>query len=200
MLKMPFFLMFRPNRFPFRIDEKPIPTKRIEKTEDDSFTSLEEIKGQIEKLERRLLDKKVPIECLTEQSEKITDDLKEEPVKTGEENGSILNDLLFVVDELEACLGLGKELNEDTNYKELLEKFFKKTRLIRQSLEGVFKELDISRIKSVGKVFDSRFHVPVGIEKASGETDYTIIEEESAGYIHKGNVIRQTKVIVAKSD
>ena len=196
MLKMPFFLIFHSNRFSFRIDEEPIPTRRVENAEDDSFPSLEEIKGKIERLERRLSDKKAPIECLTEQSKRLTDDL----VKTVEENDTILNDFLIVLDELEACLYLENELNEDTNYKELLEKFLKKTSRIRQSMEGVFNKLNISRIKSVGKVFDSKFHVPVGIENTSGELNYTIIEEKSAGYIHKGNVIRQAKVIVAKSD
>lgn len=87
-----------------------------------------------------------------------------------------------------------KHLPENINYIE----WVKGIEQIKKQLEGIFFEMGLMRIETVGKKFNPEFHEAVSHEAKEGAGHDTIIEEISAGYMLNGKTIAPAKVKVAK--
>ena len=70
---------------------------------------------------------------------------------------------------------------------------------IHQHLTKIFKEQGIEPIHALGKQFNHSFHEVV-LQQQSDKPEKIIIEEVQKGYTLKGNVLRHSKVIIAKKD
>ena len=69
---------------------------------------------------------------------------------------------------------------------------------IKKQFGDVLKQNDIEEIKTVGEIFDPRFHEIVGEEESEGAKEHEIIREVDGGYKVGDKVIKVAKVIVAK--
>ena len=194
-----FFGKINPERFPFVIEEKPLSPEGVKTKEDNIFIELQAVAEKVAGLERKLLNKTDRVEARIAELTTVITGLNREFLKTETEKNNkedeTANDLFLIMDELEACLTLAPRISEDRMCVELPNKI----KLIQERLDRVFKKMDVSRIKSVGKQFDSKMHIPAGIARKSGLPDYIITEEKSAGYTRKDKVVRQAEVIVAKN-
>ncbi len=195
-----FFGKINLERFPFVIEEKPLSPEGAKTKEDNIFVELQAVKEAVSGLNRELLNKTDRVEAKIAGLAVVIAGLNRESLKAETEKNNkeddTANDLFVIMDELEACLTLAPRISEDRMRVELPNKI----KLIQERLGRVLKKMDISRIKSVGKKFDSKMHVPAGIERKSGLPDYIITEEKSAGYIRKDKAVRQAEVIVAKNN
>lgn len=176
---MLFFWNVNPDHFPFTITENAMSLKGI--IESD---------GSVE-----FGDKKMEV---------MIDDLDEEIPEPGkmedEKWDESVRDLLLVMDEVDVCLDFGRKLSGDSGHRELMGGLSKNMERVRLRLDGIFERLNIVKIETVGTIFDSNLHVPVGIENVSGQPNHSITKEKLAGYTRNGKVIRHAKVIVAKND
>ena len=68
---------------------------------------------------------------------------------------------------------------------------------IMKQFGDVLKSHKVEEIKTVGEMFDARFHETVG-EEESDKTSGMIVKEMDGGYMMGGRVVKVAKVIVAK--
>ncbi len=64
----------------------------------------------------------------------------------------------------------------------------------------ILKNEGVTRIDAIGKQFDPNFHEAVYTKKDNNIDEDTIIEEVQAGYILNDELLRPTKVVIAKKD
>lgn len=69
---------------------------------------------------------------------------------------------------------------------------------IMKQFGDVLKQNSIEEIKTVGEMFDPRFHEIVGEEESEGAKEHEIVKEMDGGYKVGDKVIKVAKVIVAK--
>ncbi len=69
---------------------------------------------------------------------------------------------------------------------------------IMKQFGDVLKQNNIEEIKTVGEIFDPRFHEIVGEEEMEGAKEHEIIREVDGGYRSGEKVLKVAKVIVAK--
>ncbi|MGL5414463.1 MAG: nucleotide exchange factor GrpE [Clostridium sp.] len=108
------------------------------------------------------------------------------------ESKKILNSIIEILDEVDKF----KDLLEDVEDKRAL-KNFKKT------LKGISRRINyigLERIKTVSEQFNEDFHYCVEVIENNDFENETIIEEVKSGYRYKGNVLRESKVVVIKNE
>ncbi len=102
----------------------------------------------------------------------------------------IIRDLLPAIDNLErSLLHAPKELAEHD--------YVKGVQGVVKRFEKTLKEMGLSRIKTVGELFDPSLHEAVSIEDAGGEVE-VVCEELQPGYRLGDQVIRHAMVKVKK--
>src|SRR5574338_773110 len=95
---------------------------------------------------------------------------------------SVVRDLLPIIDNFERALGhVPKEL-EGTD-------FVKGVQAIVKQFEKTLADIGVSRIKTVGEVFDPRLHEAVSMEDGEGTVE-VVCEELQPGYTLGEEVIR----------
>jgi molecular chaperone GrpE len=100
----------------------------------------------------------------------------------------ILRDLLPAVDNLERALKhTPKDLAEHT--------YIKGVQGVAKQFEQVFKELGVTRIKTIGEKFDPKLHNAVQMEEGEGGVE-VVCEELQPGYRLGEDVLRHAMVKV----
>ena len=197
---MDFIRTIDPHKFPFAIEENPLPLKETKEAEEGMVTILRAIEDQVVGFEKELLGRIDHLESIILEFKGIITNVSESPPETKEKGDDrdeeLIRHLLPVMDGLEASLQFTRQRSEDDVSEESIEK----TKFAHMELETIFEKLNITKISSVGEELDSKLHIPVGVAGGTGLPDYTITQEKLSGYIRNGEVIRQTKVIVAKND
>ncbi|MDO8626752.1 MAG: nucleotide exchange factor GrpE [Candidatus Magasanikbacteria bacterium] len=69
---------------------------------------------------------------------------------------------------------------------------------IQKQFGDILKAHNVIEIKTVGEMFDPKFHETVGEDAVEGKTHGTIVREVEGGYTMAGRVIKVAKVIIAK--
>ncbi|MBN2043313.1 MAG: nucleotide exchange factor GrpE [Candidatus Aenigmarchaeota archaeon] len=102
-------------------------------------------------------------------------------------NMGFVKELLPLLDDLEAAVGKSGNSEASEGYKLMLKKL----------LSILFKS-GLKPIESVGKRFDPYYHEAM-MSTESDEPDGTVLEELQKGYMLNSNVIRHSKVRIAKN-
>lgn len=104
-------------------------------------------------------------------------------------NGTLILNLLPVVDDLERALASVQEDSTGSSWVEGIKRIYDK-------LRGVLKVQGITEIRAKGEAFDPNLHE--AIMCCEGE-EGIVIEESQKGYKFKGKVIRPCMVVVGES-
>lgn len=100
----------------------------------------------------------------------------------------VVQDLLPVIDNFERAL---KHVPKDLENND----YIKGVRAVVNQFEKVLSDMGLERIKTVGELFDPRFHEAVSMEDGEGELE-VVCEEVQAGYRLGDDVIRHAMVKV----
>jgi molecular chaperone GrpE len=100
--------------------------------------------------------------------------------------------LLDVADDLERAVRSAEE-NHDANA------IMEGVRMVQQRLVQVFAGLGISPIDTSGQLFDYNVHEAVGHAPSGDHAENEIIAEISRGYLLNGELLRPSKVIIARA-
>ncbi len=74
-------------------------------------------------------------------------------------------------------------------------------RAVERQFHAVFDQAGVERMRSLGQRFDPRIHEAVGLEPPTAEyPDGVICRVLQEGYIHRGELMRSARVIVAGND
>ncbi len=106
--------------------------------------------------------------------------------------GDVLEDFIPVYDNFK------KAFAYDATDPKQFESWKKGIEFIKKQFGDVIKQNGIEEIKTVGEVFDARFHEIVGEEESDGAQEHEIIREAEGGYKSGEKVLKVAKVIVAK--
>lgn len=102
---------------------------------------------------------------------------------------SVVRDLLPIIDNFERALGhVPKELEGND--------FVKGVEAIIKQFGKTLDDIGVQRIKTVGEVFDPRFHEAVSMDDSSQGTIEVVCEELQSGYTLGDEVIRHAMVRV----
>jgi molecular chaperone GrpE len=102
---------------------------------------------------------------------------------------SVVRDLLPVIDNLQRAL---KHVPQDIAEHD----YVKGVSGVVKQFEKVMNDLGVTRIKTVGEVFDPRLHEAVSMEEGDGTGTETVSEELQPGYILGDEVLRHAMVKV----
>ncbi len=84
--------------------------------------------------------------------------------------------------------------NKSTNTDSILDGF----QAVHKQFKTILKNEGIERIKALGEKFDPNFHEVVFVKQDSDYEEDIILEEVQIGYLLNSDVLRPTKVVVAK--
>lgn len=101
---------------------------------------------------------------------------------------NVVRDLLPIVDNFERAL---KHVPKDLESND----YIKGVQAVVKQFEKTLADIGVQRIKTVGEVFDPRFHEAVSMEEGDGAVE-VVSEELQAGYILGTEVIRHAMVRV----
>jgi len=107
--------------------------------------------------------------------------------------GDVLEDFIPVYDNFKKAFSheVGAGDKQVENWKKGIE-------YIMKQFGDVLKNNGIEEVKTIGEIFDPRFHEIVGEEESDGAKEHEIIREVDGGYKSGEKVIKVAKVIVAK--
>ena len=101
---------------------------------------------------------------------------------------NIVRELLPVIDNFERAL---KHVPKDLVNND----YVKGVQTVVRQFEATLSQLGVERIKTVGEVFDPRFHEAVSMEDGAGKVE-VVCEELQPGYVLGDEVIRHAMVKV----
>lgn len=108
--------------------------------------------------------------------------------------GELVLDLLPILDGLERILELANRYLKD----ESLFNWIRSVEAIHKKMKSTLAKWGLKPIESVGLPVDFNLHEVVEYRYKPDVPENTVIEEKMKGYIFRGRVIRDAKVVVAK--
>ncbi|HPA47272.1 MAG TPA: nucleotide exchange factor GrpE, partial [bacterium] len=82
---------------------------------------------------------------------------------------------------------------------EVLANWFKAIKAVHRHLQLALEREGLSAIKSLGQKLDLTHHDVMDVREDSSVEDNTIVEEVEKGYQYKDRILRDSRVIVARS-
>lgn len=101
---------------------------------------------------------------------------------------SVVRELLPIIDNFERAL---KHVPKDLENNE----YIKGVQAVVKQFDATLKQLGVEKIKTVGEVFDPRYHEAVSMEEGKG-TSEIVCEELQSGYQLGDDIIRHAMVKV----
>jgi molecular chaperone GrpE len=144
---------------------------------DDSSDELAQVQNQLRQLA-------ADFENFKKQAARRESEARERAIKT------VLEDLLPVMDNFERALGAATSTADVQSLRTGVE-------FILQQFQEALKSHGIEPIDSRGETFDPSRHEAIE-EIESGQNPGTIVDDLQRGYIYKGQVLRPSRVRVAK--
>ncbi|MFX0084570.1 MAG: nucleotide exchange factor GrpE [Candidatus Hodarchaeota archaeon] len=151
------------------------------------YKQIEEKDAQYNKIYSRYLRALADYENL----EKRTKSEKQRIIKQANEN--LLLKLIDLADTFEKA-----EKNLSSNEMTTLNSVVDGFKAIHKQFRTILKNEGIKRIKAQGKKFDPNFHEVVFVKFDSNIEEETILEEIQSGFLLNSELLRPTKVVVAK--
>lgn len=105
-------------------------------------------------------------------------------------NQSLIYELLDIIDNFERAVDAADKTNDHKLLHQGVE-------MILKNLHSLLKEKGLSKIESVGQIFDPAKHEAISQVESKDQPDNIIVEELQTGYMINGRVIRPAKVKVS---
>lgn len=135
-----------------------------------------------EKMRERLIRTMADFDNFRKRTDREKSDLRKQAA------GSVLRDILEVVDNLERALSASGKLDELKQGVEMI---------LRQQVD-ILRRHGVERVESVGQPFDPNVHEAVAREEGGADLDVpTVATELQAGYRHHERLLRPAMVTVA---
>ncbi|MGH7197904.1 MAG: nucleotide exchange factor GrpE [Candidatus Omnitrophota bacterium] len=106
-------------------------------------------------------------------------------------NERLLIEVLPIMDNLDRAMASLAEGHNPEKVKEGLG-------IAQRELHDVLEEHGVQVVKSVGELFDPKFHEAVAVTDDKDLKDGTIVEEIQRGYLLNGRLIRPSRVKIAQ--
>lgn len=158
------------------------PQKKPSKSNDAPVEKSEVIEQQIEELTQSLQRERADALNQRRRHEEQLANLKS-VVKA-----NVVRELLPVIDNFERAL---KHVPKDLEGHD----FIKGVQAVVRQFEKTLSDIGVERIKTMGEVFDPRFHEAVSLEEGEGSRE-VVSEELQAGYKLGDEIIRHAMVKV----
>lgn len=108
--------------------------------------------------------------------------------------GDVIEDFIPVLDNFKKAFAFSSGEGDAKKF----ESWKKGIEYIMKQFGDVVKNNGVEEIKTVGEMFDARFHEIVGEEESEGAKEHEILKEMDGGYKVGDKVLKVAKVIVAK--
>ena len=106
-------------------------------------------------------------------------------------NLDLIKELLPSLDNLERAINHAKKENTDVN------SMIEGLEMVNKMTHEVFEKFGVSRVSTVGEVFDPNIHQAVGVVESDSVPDNQVVEECLGGYLLHGRIIRPAMVRVS---
>ncbi len=106
-------------------------------------------------------------------------------------NLDLIKELLPSLDNLERAINHAK--NENTDVNSMIEGL----EMVNKMTQEVFEKFGVSRVNTVGEVFDPNIHQAVGVVESDSVPENQVVEECLGGYLLHGRIIRPAMVRVS---
>ncbi len=106
-------------------------------------------------------------------------------------NLDLIKELLPSLDNLERAITHAK--NENKNFDSMIEGL----EMVNKMTHEVFEKFGVSRVNTVGEVFDPNIHQAVGVVQSDSVPENHVVEECLAGYLLHDRIIRPAMVRVS---
>lgn len=159
------------------------PGRRARSAKPKKDAELEELQGQIAELTAALQRERADADNIRRHHSGQLANVKA-TVKV-----DIIRELLPAIDNVQRALGhVPPELAQND--------FVKGVQSVAKQFEKTLEQLGVTRIPTVGELFDPRLHEAISIDASGGSSEETVYEELQAGYIIGDHVIRHAVVRV----
>jgi len=150
---------------------------------EDLPAAYQKLQAERDEVYDRLLRKQAELENFRKRTQKEKEDFLQHATQ------DLLRSLLPVLDGFERALR--------QRDPKVPEGFYQGMELIYQDLLGVLTRAGLTRIETVGKLFDPHVHQAVETVEADGHRDQEIVEELQRGYKLRNRLLRPAIVKVA---
>ena len=106
-------------------------------------------------------------------------------------NLDLIKELLPSLDNLERAINHAKNDNTD------VEGMIVGLEMVNKMTHEVFEKFGVSRVNTIGEVFDPNVHQAVGVVESDSVPDNQVVEECLGGYLLHGRIIRPAMVRVS---
>lgn len=159
--------------------------KPVEET-DDSSKALDELQKKYDDIEDKYLRAEAEMANMTQRFK------KEQEMLLKYEGQDLARDILPVIDNLNRAL----EIEVDNDASQQLKKGIE---MVARDMEKALKNNNVTKIDSLGKVFDPTLHQAVKtVPVEEGQEPETIVQVFQDGYMLKDRVLRPAMVVVAQ--
>ena len=186
--------------------QKNFKTKEFKDFENMEETTSEEISGESvgpkesEETEKDLLEKeRSHARNMEERFLRVNaefENYKKRIVRENSErfkyfNLDLIKELLPSLDNLERAITHAKSENKD------FDSMIEGLEMVNKMTHEVFEKFGVSRVKTVGEVFDPNIHQAVGVVQSDSVPENHIVEECLGGYLLHDRIIRPAMVRVS---
>lgn len=159
--------------------------KSVEET-GDSSKALDELQKKYDDIEDKYLRAEAEMANMTQRFK------KEQEMLLKYEGQDLARDILPVIDNLNRAL----EIEVDNDVSQQLKKGIE---MVARDMEKALKNNNVTKIDSLGKVFDPTLHQAVKtVPVEEGQEPETIVQVFQDGYMLKDRVLRPAMVVVAQ--
>jgi len=106
-------------------------------------------------------------------------------------NLDFIKELLPSLDNLERAISHAKSENND------VDSMIEGLEMVNKMTHEVFEKFGVSRVDTIGEVFDPNFHQAVGVVESDSVPENHIVEECLGGYLLHDRIIRPAMVMVS---
>lgn len=160
---------------------------QVEQEIEGSEKLLDELKGQIDHLSKRL---DMALRSLADRENQLKRLQRDLPTQIEAREVSVLKRLLEVADNFERALA---SIDTTTD----LERHREGTRMINDQVKSILDAHQVKVIDALGKPFNPAFHEAVGQVPVPDKPEGTVIDEMQRGYMFKDRVLRHSRVFVS---
>ena len=157
----------------------------LEKTEETEEDLLEKHRSHAKHMEERFLRVNAEFENYKKRM------IRESSDRFKFFNLDLIKELLPSLDNLERAINHAK--NENTDVNSMIEGL----EMVNKMTQEVFEKFGVSRVNTVGEVFDPNIHQAVGVVESDSVPENHVVEECLGGYILHGRIIRPAMVRVS---
>ena len=164
------------------ISSTSVDTKKTASAEEDL---LEKLRIRAQKMEDRFLRVNAEFENYKKRM------IRESSDRLKYFHLDLIKELLPSLDNLERAISHAKSENND------VDSMIEGLEMVNKMTHEVFEKFGVSRVDTIGEVFDPNFHQAVGVVESDSVPENHIVEECLGGYLLHDRIIRPAMVRVS---